>query len=284
MSGCSLQEAFPDTEEQSGQKARKHEREKAKRCGGPALAFLKASTMDPDRQNLSPLPPAERMEGREGFTAKKTMEGFAAQDAKNRKYMPVKVSDVEQNDRELVNSLVGQQVNDVIGQQNLPIAAESQNELPDFEKTQYGDPVPSYFGKSIENDGFADFSASMTDNPGYEIRGSDFAASFGQKGLDKATGKEVLPIPAINNVWKPITPSGVNTAFLTEHAATARGQQKDGVFSNEEKTALLRKLDTLFARLDDIESKRNENSNAEITLFIVSGLILMFGLETVRKI
>ena len=79
MSGCSLHEAFPDTATQSGQKAKKEERAKAKRCQSPALAFLKATDdLDPDRQGQVPLPPAEKLKGREAFTTQKLIQGFTS--------------------------------------------------------------------------------------------------------------------------------------------------------------------------------------------------------------
>lgn len=292
MSGCSLQEAFPDTAKQSGQTARREERAKARRCGGPALAFLKASgeaggysDLDPDRQAQRPLPPAEKMEGREGFQEKQRYEGWAAQDAKNREFAPQRTTPEEEAERELVNNLVGQRVDDVIGQKSrrtLPRAAESPAQLPDFSTTQYGDPVPSYFGKSIE--GMADFSASLADNTGYTVQGADFQSSFAKGGLEKATGAQTLPVPSINDVWKPITPTGANTSFFEYLPATTRNSEEAGVFSRDEKASLLQKLDTLFARLEEMESKKNEYAHAEVTMFIISGLLLMFGLETVRKI
>ena len=79
MAGCSIEDAFPDIAGESGRVARKEERRKAKRCGGPALAFLKAGgegnhlgnevDVDPDRQHLNPLPPAEKLGKEEGFTS-----------------------------------------------------------------------------------------------------------------------------------------------------------------------------------------------------------------------
>lgn len=294
MSGCSLHEAFPDTAKQSGATARREERAKARRCGGPALAFLKASgevgghsDLDPDRQAQRPLPPAEKMDGREGFQDKQLREGWAAQDAKNRQYEPKPTTPEDEAERELVKDLVGQRVDDVIGQKSrrtLPRAAESPAQLPDFSTTQYGDPVPSYFGKGIE--GMADFSASLADNTGYTVAGADFQSSFSRGGLEKATGAQTLPVPNLSNVWKPITPTGANTSFF-EHLPIGQprsSEESGGVFSRDEKASLLHKLDTLFARLEELESKRNDYAHAEVTMFIISGLLLMFGLETVRKI
>jgi hypothetical protein len=294
MSGSLLHEAFPDTAAQSGKVARKEERAKAKRCAGPALQFLKASgDVDPDRQALVPLPPVEKMNGsKEGFTAAQSKgvlaQGFVAQDSSNSKWIPLQVTDVDEKERELVKSLIGQQVDDVIGQKSrftLPRAAESAAQTPDFTKTMYGTPVPSYFGKSTgDTEGFADFSSSLSDNPGYQLQGADFLGSFGAVGLDKASGRATLTTPSVNDAWKPMTPSGARTSFFDELPVPGGMPiSSSASFSRDEKESLLKKLDTLFARLEEIESKRNEYAHAEVTLFILSGLFLMFGLETVRK-
>lgn len=287
MSGCSLHEAFPDTATESGKVARKEERKRAQKCQGPALAFLKSSgeipgsgtPLDPDRQHLKPLPPAEKLGGSEGF------------ENQNTKFRPIKLTDTEEQDSQLVKDLIGQRVDDVIGQasrMSMPRAATKANELPDRTKTVYGDPVPSYFGKSETDEGFADFSASLKDNPGYlltpkgEQGKASFIKSFDTTGLDKASGQ--LTTPSINDAWKPLTASGARSSFF-EYLPVPSGQPlaKGESDLSADKEALLRKLDTLFARLDDLEARENGNSNIEITLFIMSGLFLLFGLETLRK-
>lgn len=286
MSGCSLDEAFPDTTQKAGRIARREEREKAKRCAGPALKFLKSQ--DPDRQNLVPLPPAEQLKGSEGFLEEKRAlgEGFVIQDSSNSQWTPLPPTQIDKQEQELVKNLVGQKVDDVIGQKSratLPRAASSDSNqeatTPDFTKTMYGTPVPSYFGKSTE--GYADFSNSLTDNPGYHLQGADFLGSFGAVGLDKASGRVALATPSVNDAWKPMTPGGARTSFFDELPQLTRGTEAS--FSRDEKESLLKKLDTLFARLEELESKRNEYAHAEVSLFILSGLFLMFGLETVRK-
>jgi hypothetical protein len=290
MSGCLLQEAFPDTAKESGQIAKKEERYKAKKCGGPALAFLKAGdeSLDPDRQSHRPLPPVEKLQRREGFQANQVKQGFVAQDQENLEFAPAKVSDCDRQEREEVKNLIGQQVDDVIGEKSrmsMPRDAESPAQTPNFKKTMYGNPVPSYFGKSLSDDGFADYSSSMTDNPGYLVQGSAFSPNSSATGLDKAGGSASLPIPSIVDAWKPITPSGARTSYFE---ALPQGQEQDSnghyaSFSKDEKQSLLQKLDTLFARLEELETKSNEYAHAEVSLFILSGLFLMFGLETVRK-
>ena len=249
MSGCSLTEAFPDTTEKSGKIARKEERKKAVKCGGPALSFLKAE--DPDRMAERPEDSPQPMK-REGFNA----------------------SDIKSQANS--GSLIGQEVHDVIGEKSkLPRATSGGTSGGTSTK------VPSYFGKS--DDSFADFNPLFNDNPGYQIQGAGFG-SFDKKGLEKATG-QMLPTPVLNNVWKPLTPSGAETSFFKAHYGSKDdSSSKNDTFSKDEKQALLRKLDVLFARLDDLENKKNDYAHTEVSLFILCGLFLLFGLESVRKL
>jgi hypothetical protein len=256
MSGCSLNEAFPDTAAESGKVARKEERKKAKACGGPALAFLKMSD-DPDRQAARPMPPPEKM-GKDGFQASPP-EGQG-----------------------LITDLVGERVDDVIGCQvaRPPKAVQSTTQLPDSGTSI----VPSYFGKANDN-AFADYNAAPSNNQEYQLQKANFKGSFETLGIDKAAGSSMLSIPNLNNAWKPLMPTGTNTSFFEplpaneEYSIVARGES----FNRDEKTVLLKKLDVLFARLDDLENKKNEYAYAEVSLFILSGLFLMFGIETIRK-
>jgi len=280
MSGCSLHEAFPDTATRSGQKARRDERARAKKCQSPALAFLKATgdvDLDPDRQALVPLTPAEKLTRAHEFAKQKLIQGFSSGTSAEPQYVGANESYAGQIMGGDPAAVMGKKVNDVIGSSKAPAAATSASQLPDITRSQDGTPVPSYFGKS-ENQGFADFSKSLADNTGYQIPGADFLGSFRQSGLDKPSGEQNLPIPNINSVWKPITPSGTNTSFFD-----SSGQRDESIFSKDEKESLLKKLDTLFARLEELESKKNEHSHVEVSIFILSGLFLLFGLETVRK-
>jgi hypothetical protein len=263
MGGCSLTEAFPDTTEQSGRIARKEERRKAKACKGPALSFLQQDP-DPDRQAERPPPAPEKMR----------TDGFAD-------FKPIQIKEEDG----LTKDLIGERVNDIIGGKGgrvLPKATTA-SQLTDPSRTSYGEPVPSYFGKGAE-DGFADFNKALNDNRGYSVDGSDFMKGFGGKGLDSATGGP-LPLPSLNDNWKPISPGGVQSSFFNTYPASS-GNARSGMessFSKDEKETLLKKLDTLFARLEELETKRNEYAHAEVTLFILSGLFLVFSLDSMRK-
>jgi len=246
MSGCSLHDAFPDTTQQSGKTARKEERRKAQTCKGPALAFLKgAEAPDPDRPAEKPYPPPEKLKNSEEFT-------------------------------------------DVIGQPstNSPAAAASASSASPtpVKKDSYGNKISNYFGKSETDEAFADYSKSINDNPGYNLQ-PDFLASFGSVGLDKSAGKALLDTPSLNDAWKPLTPSGSHTSYFTQLTG---GNQSEGQiqssFNTDDKNSLLKKIDILFARLEELESKRNDHAHTEMTLFILSGLFLIFGLDTIRKL
>lgn len=299
MSGYLIQDAFPDTALQSGRVARKEERKRAKQCNGAALAFLKGdgegtnwqledtpltANPDLDRQPYKRTPLPKAMGGYDGFTSNQIPE--------NKKWIPKPTTLHDQQENELVANLIGQQVNDVIGMkshQTLPKNLPNAAHLPDTHKDMYGKPIKSYFGKGLE-DSFADFSNSLNDNPNYTLtqNSAEFLGSFGAVGLANSQGKPFSATPSVNDAWKPLTSAGARTSFY-EYLPPPAGEyptssQDYGVFNKDEKTALLKKLDTLFARLEELESKRNENSHAEISLFVLSGLFLIYGIDAARRL
>jgi hypothetical protein len=230
MPFCSIDEAFPDTK--TTRTAKKEEKKRAQKCGGPALSFLKSIDSDPDRQAERPLPPPESLN--------QTKETFTMNSSST--------------------NLKDKRVQDVIGSDD------------------------SYFGQSIE--GYADFSRSLEDNPGYQVLPADFLGSFGAVGADKASGKASLTTPSINDAWKPLTPSGARTSFF-EHLPAGSGDnlsESSSSWAKEEKESMLKKIDALFAKLEDLEAKRNEYAQTEITLFVLSGLFLLYGIESLKKI
>lgn len=287
MAGCSLTEAFPDITEESGKIARKEERKKAKACKGPALAFLQSQDQgpDPDRQAERPPPPPDASLASKDFLQKKALSHGDQKDS-YADFKPIRIKGSEDDDKALSNAMLGERVNDVIGQKGRSLPrGTSAIQITDPGKTMYGEPVPSYFGKNNDTDSFADFSKLAGDNPGYQLEGSDFMTAFSGKGVDKAAGGAGTNMePAsLDNVWKPLAPRGLVPTASTAPAANGLGYPHDPSFNNEEKQTLLRKLDVLFARLEELESKRNDYAHSEVALFILSGLFLMFGMETMRK-
>jgi len=272
MAYCSIQEAFPDPEQsESGRIARKEERRRAKQCKGPALAFLKAGgdqEVDVDRQQYTRTGEGEWVGG--GSSVK---EGFVGSS-----------EDVIGSERSSVPKKVG-------NSRSLPtLAAET----------------PGYFGKGMEGDdgfrsseratgvapkgveGYADFQKDPKTNSGYQLN-PDFLASFGAVGYEKSAGTPLLSTPSVNDAWKPMSPTGATSSFFEalpwpSESSGERRRSDDGCsMSVEEKEQLVKRIDILFAKLERLESARNENATSEISLFVLGGLFLMFGLDVIRR-
>lgn len=144
------------------------------------------------------------------------------------------------------------------------------------QKDSYGNTISNYFGKSETDESFADFAPSIEDNPGYKLQ-PDFSASFKAAGFGKASG-----VP-LQNEWKPMSDVAFfNTSpkSISEHDTQITPSSH---MSQDDKALLQKKIDTLFARLESMECQSSEYVHTEIALFILSGLFLLFGLETIRK-
>jgi hypothetical protein len=146
--------------------------------------------------------------------------------------------------------------------------------------------LPKYFGANYDDDaldeGFASFTNVIGDDPGYRLS-PDFTSAFAGKGVQKASGSDVLPIPSVRNVWKPLTPSGANTAFF-DRLPSPGGDIPIGQVSHMgEKEELFRKLDSIYARLDDLETRKGENAQTETLLFIMSGIFVLFSMDLLVK-
>lgn len=140
---------------------------------------------------------------------------------------------------------------------------------------------PSFFGaepfQNPSEDTKAQFS-NRTDAPNGYMLDADFAKSFEQTGFGKATNSP-LAAPELRQRWKPLS-NGVGTAFTY----TPKSSQFTGL-DQSDIDAMKSKLDSLMARLDDLEyRKAAENPQMEMLAFIMTGLFLMFGLDVaVRK-
>jgi hypothetical protein len=159
------------------------------------------------------------------------------------------------------------------------------SEIPGPNKPLKGK-LPSYFGANYDDDsveeGFASFTNIIGDDPGYRLS-PDFTSAFAGKGVEKASGVDVLPIPSVKNVWKPLTPSGARTSFFDRLPSPGGDIPIGQVSSSNEKEELFRKLDSIYARLDDLETRRGENAQTETLLFIMSGIFVLFSMDLLVK-
>ena len=288
MEYCSLNEAFPEIgggpaptgciDAKAGAIARKEERKKAKRCKGPPLTFLDppgdAPVTDPDRPALRPKPDTPPMNPRTGLIE------HAPVDA------PPKEAFQDFQDPRPMSEILA-----TFRSEQPPADEKMLNTMPKGiagPNKQQPSKLPKYFGANFDDgteEGFTSFTNIIGDDPGYRLD-VDFTQQFAGKGLNKAQGVEVLPVPSVNNVWKPLTPSGARTAFFeslplpggtipVDQAKEAPPYQKEEFF---------KRLDSIYARLDDLEARKSENAQTEVLLFVMSGLFVLFSMDIlVRK-
>lgn len=289
MEYCSLNEAFPEigggpaptgcNDNKAGSAARKEERKKAKRCKGPPLTFLEGSgdqpVTDPDRPALRPLPETPPMNPNTGLIQHAPVDApprEAFQDFQDPRPMSEILatfrSEQPPADENVLNTM--------------PRGIAGPNK-------QQKNKLPKYFGANYDDDateeGFTSFTNVIGDDPGYRLD-ADFTQQFAGKGLEKAQGMEILPTPSVKNVWKPLTPTGARTAFFDTLPAPGGlipvDQAREAPPYNKEE--FFRRLDSIYARLDDLEVKKSENAQTEVLLFVMSGIFVLFSMDIlVRK-
>jgi hypothetical protein len=123
------------------------------------------------------------------------------------------------------------------------------------------------------------YNANVSNQSGYMLE-ADFTKSFEETGFGKSSGK-MVPTPELRQRWKPLSADRIDTAFTDE----SKGYQFEGLSSGDIQ-AMRSKIDTLMARLDDLE-RRAEGANPQLEMlsFIMTGLFLMFALDlTVKKL
>jgi len=268
MNYCSLDDAFQAiggapspgcANDYATRSARKEERRKARRCKGPPAEYLDITTdKDPDRQQLNKLPIIPPMNPATGL----------------REHSPVYAPQgslepfVPRNDDDFKGDLVKAEF-----PLNIPGTTESQKPCPGRKK---------FFGADPDGDNFADY---IDDVPNYRLQ-PDFLTAFEEAGVARAGSTKSLPNPSVNMFWKPLTTSGAQTAFI-EKLPPPGGKyyqppaQFNGDSSNDE---IMKKLDKLWSRLDDMNTASPEQVTSELLMFISSGIFVLFMMDMlVRK-
>lgn len=143
--------------------------------------------------------------------------------------------------------------------------------------------LPSFFGAepftNPNEDTMSPFN-SHVDHPNGYMLDSDFTKAFDEKpGFGKSSGS-TLPTPELRQRWKPLSVDRIDTAFTNSE----KNIQFAGLDTGDIK-AMKSKIDSLIARLDDLEYRAaGANPQLEMLSFIMTGLFLMFALDiTVRK-
>jgi hypothetical protein len=115
----------------------------------------------------------------------------------------------------------------------------------------------------------------------------NFTSAFTSLNPGTESSVAALPVPSVRDIWKPLTPSGVDTAFLKqlpppggEYSATNGREAQDTDYRS-----MAKKIDAILSRLDDIQRGPSaEQSQKEILLFVSSGVFVLFLMDLlVRK-
>ena len=299
MEYCPLNEAFPEigggpsptgcNDNKAGSAARREERKKAKRCKGPPLTFLEGSgndpVTDPDRPALRPLPETPPMNPNTGLIQHAPVDAPPREAFQN--FQDPRPAS------EILASFRSEQPpadENVLNTMPKGIAGpnrQQKNKLPKYFGANYDDENNNHLTGNNDSteEGFTSFTNIIGDDPGYRLD-ADFTQQFAGQGLNKAQGTEILPTPSVKNVWKPLTPGGARTSFFDLLPAPGGlipiDQAKEAPPYNKEE--FFRRLDSIYARLDDLEVKKSENAQTEVLLFVMSGIFVLFSMDLlVRK-
>jgi hypothetical protein len=280
MNGCALDDAFQNiggapspgcAADYATKMARKEERRKARRCKGPAAEYLDIEDKDPDRQTFHKLPSVPAMNPAIGLrehtpvTAPQgTTEAFSI-----RSKCPTSCD--QQHIHNFDKDPLHDYLEDEMEKRIVPVKVPTTETLRSTKK---------YFGMDPDNDGFADYEPEPTNETLYP----DFRKTFEQAGVARAGSSASLPNPSVNMYWKPVTTAGAQTSFV-EHLPPPGGKYHQRPSSNGEVSMdhVMKKLDKLFARLDDMNTSSPEQVTSELLMFISSGIFVLFMMDLLVK-
>jgi len=264
MNYCALDDAFQEIggapspgcgmDSYATKAARKEERRKARRCKGPAATYLDVNDQDqdqdPDRQQYQKAPSVPAMNSAIGM----------------REHVPVIAPQEDVSDKNFMAA-------EPRLCQSAPMATDTMK--PARRKKFFGaDP-------SSDADAFADY---VPEQDNYRLQ-PDFMTAFEHAGVAKAGSAAMgLPNPSVNMFWKPLTPSGTQTSFI-EQLPPPGGKyyrQQNGVEVSMDE--VMKRMDKLFARLDDMNTSSPEQITSELMMFTFSGIFVLFMMDLlVRK-
>jgi len=288
MNYCALEDAYQEiggapspgcAMDTATKAARKEERRKARRCKGPAATYLDIPSQDMDRQSFRPMPDVSAMNQSTGLRehASVTEEAFTQESMIDETYThrsnhpenTSPVSSPEYDKDPLHNYVVNEQRAQIM---TVPVSTDQFSTKKKF------------FGADPDGDAFADY---VPDQENYRLQ-PDFLTAFEHAGVAKAGSMSKvgmgskMPPPSANMYWKPLTPSGTQTSFIespSQHKYYP--DAKHGGISNAE---IMKKIDKIFARLDDLNAASSpEQIHSELLMFISSGIFVLFMMDLLVK-
>lgn len=188
---------------------------------------------------------------------------------------------------------------------NLPIIQKMTKRVDNFVGT-----IPSYFGADPASDkkkpDLAPFVDYIEEEDTYNFNNADYTKTFNGLGLDKAAGaplqrkglakrgdflvpiqeepsSQLLSEPA-QLAWKGKDKGMWSNQFgrsylVPESTRETDPNIRDSAWKNDEKRALMEKMDAIYTRLDGLEKGNVETAQTETLMFVMSGLGLIFFLD-----
>lgn len=286
MNGCSLDDAFQTAQgaphpgcndDEAARQARKDERRKARKSKLLGMgSYIDTASKDPDRQHLNPLPDVPAMTGSE-----LELESFDHYN-KGKKYSKSDKNPASESEYHFHKSTLDDYARNECSQHYMTVPVNGNAVVT--QKKFFGAQGPT-------DEPYADY---IPDDSSYQLQ-PDFTKAFQQVGVNKAGASPTLPPPATNMYWKPITPSGAQSAFI-EHLPPShlspsslsssphrslRSAYENGEISMEE---VMKKLDKLFAKLEDMNHRSTpEQLTSEMLMFISSGVFVLFLMDLLVK-
>jgi hypothetical protein len=291
MDGCSLKDAFPDGafasedcyNRGSGDESRRQEKKKARRCRDPSLNVL-----EPDRQNVRRLADVLPMNKQTGLTehspstAQYPYEPFVGETG-----TMTELSVIRKN-----------------------VSSPNKVQQPSSLSSYFGaDPTDTVTPKVNEGFTSAPYVNVIGEDSTYRLL-PDFAQTFGGSAQNEVyegssptrkqtayltptqmSPSDVLPIPNIDNFWKTKHTTGGQSSYFASLKApggmpsgmssmlSIPGDDTQSEGSTTQRRDVLEKLDRIFARLDDMETKKGDNANTEVLMFIMTGLGVIFLMD-----
>jgi len=281
MDGCSLNDAFPSgalasagcLDTKTADESRRQEKKRARKCRGPALSYLNSGM-----NNVGAVDPDRLVKRMEAVPVLNEETGMSQHEPVTQQY----------------ESFVGGM--DTIGKITSRVAGKT-CDTPSFFGADPNDGVPS--GRAREGfTSIAPYVDIIGDDETYRLK-PDFAETFDARGAQKAGGASSdgepqsyltptkmlpsgnLPYPNLDMFWKENGLAGGQSAFFSQLKNPSGQPQREGDQPEQhtKNQEVLHKLDRIFARLDDMDSMKSENSQTEVLLFILTGLGVIFLMD-----
>lgn len=288
MMYCALEDAFQGPQgaphpgcgdDEAARQARKEERRRTRRSKVIPMSAPAETSKDLDRQPWNPLPDVPAMSGSKGHLEQereqeqeqeetfdhynKAKRHFHSHTAKNPAHPTHSSYDKDH---------LEEHAREEISQHYMAIPVNGTNVVTS--KKFFGAQGPT-------DEPYADYAP---DSP--SLLQPDFTQAFQQRATQGVkAASAALPPPVLDQFWKPLTPSGAQTSFV-EHlppshpSRSLRSAYEQGDISSE---AIMKKLDQLFAKLEDMNHSTPEQLASEMMMFVSSGIFVLFLMDLLVK-